>query len=204
MDKQNKQYKTYELEIDEANDALVNAVALTATPAIDSLFLAFNKEDLITLKFAVDNDKRELLGACMIPDFPMLRGANAVINEPHYVKFSAEQIKDAAMAFFKNGFQKNLNIDHTDTDADAFIFQSFIINTEQGINSPKGLDLPNGTWVIGVKCLSDEVFKAVKEIGAGFSVEGLFKYKFHSEVSDDEKLTQTLLSELKTILRKIK
>ena len=203
-DKMNKELKTYELLINEQSEAFVDAVALTHNPAIDSLFLAFNKDNIVELPFSIDEDKIELLGAAMIPDIEIERKPNEIVNEPHIVKFSAEQIKEAALIFMKKGFQKNLNIEHSSTDAKAFIFQSFIINSELNINSPKGLYLPNGSWVIGVKCEDKEVFEAVKKVGAGFSVQGMFQYKFQSEVSDDDKLTQTLLSELNTILKKIK
>ncbi|WP_316841371.1 XkdF-like putative serine protease domain-containing protein [Pedobacter gandavensis] len=195
--------KIYELGIDEFSDALVNAVALTGNPAHESLFLAFNSDKSTSISFSVDDDKKELIGAAMIPNIPIFRKANEVIKEDHYVKFSIEDIRKASMLFFKNGYQNNLNIEHTSTDAKAYIFQSYIIDTDKNMMSPIGLDLPNGTWVIGVKCDDEDVFKAVKELKAGFSVEGLFQYKFQNEEDGDNDVV-SLIEEINTILKKIK
>lgn len=188
----------YELKVDEQLDAVVNAIAIVKNPAIESDFLAFEKA--ISLEFATDDDKRELVGAAMIPNQKIYRKDT---NGEYYVFFSPDTIRQIAQIFFKKGFQKNINVEHTPTPAHSYIFQSYIINSEQGLNSPKGLDLPEGSWVIGLKVEDENVWKEIKSGKTkGFSIEGVFQ--FNKEVSDEEKEIIETINTINKLLKRKK
>lgn len=172
----------YEIFINEKEDSFVDAVALVDSPAIESNFLAFSKAEE-NLTFSMDNEKKELIGAAMIPDMKIFRKDSN--GQGYNVFFSKETIRQISQVFFKKGFQANINLSHTDVPANSYIFQSFIVDKGQGIQSPKHLDLPDGSWVVGMKVNDDTVWQDIKAGKIkGFSVEGLFQL---AEASVDQK-----------------
>jgi hypothetical protein len=183
----------YELRIDEANESFVEAIAIVDEPAIESNFLAFSK-DQVNLTFAANDERMELLGAVMIPDMNIYRRDDD--GKEYYVFFSADTIRQIAQVYFKKGFQSNLNLDHSATPAKSFVFQSYIVDTERGMSSLKGLNLPDGTWVVGVKVEDDAVWTDIKAYKLqGFSVEGIFQF-FQIQKQKVDKETIQLLDEL--------
>lgn len=173
----------YELTINEEQEAIVNAVALVKHPAIEKNFLAFNSDEK-HLKFSSDDERKELLGAVMIPDMPIYRKSPDGFE--YQVFASADTIRNVAQVYFKKGFQGNLNLDHTDTSAQSYIFQSMIVDRKNGI-AP--LDLPDGSLVFGAKVESEEIWNNIKAgKWMGFSVEGVFNLletKFSSQSTEE-------------------
>lgn len=176
----------YELRINEEHDLIVDALAIVDSPAIESDFLAFSK-DQINLTFSADEEKMELIGAAMIPDMKIYRRSK---GQEYNVFFSADTIRQIAQVFFKRGFQGNMNLDHTATPAKSFIFQSYIVDKAKGMTSPKGLNLPEGSWVVGVKVTDKDVWNEIKEgKRKGFSVEGVFEYfQSHQKKTEEQEL----------------
>jgi hypothetical protein len=189
------QLPVYELKINEHADSFVEAIALVEEPAIESDFLAFNKTN--QFNFSSD-DKMELIGGAMIPDMKIYR--RDADGTEYNVFFSKETIRQIAQVFFKKGFQSNLNLDHTTTPANSYIFQSYIVDQEKGMTSPKGLNLPDGSWVVGVKVQDQNIWNDIKAgKQKGFSVEGLFQY-FQKEDEDAQILEA--LHQLNNLLQK--
>jgi len=58
--------KLYELKIEDEGVDEVFAISLVESPAIESDFFYFNKEELLFAK--MDNEQRLLIGAVLIPD----------------------------------------------------------------------------------------------------------------------------------------
>ena len=50
-------------------------------------------------------------------------------GEGYNVFFTAETIRQAAQVYFQRGFQHNMNVQHSDKDAESFVFQSYIVDT---------------------------------------------------------------------------
>ena len=171
----------YEITVSETDEAFVDAIALVDNPAIESNFLAFSEHK--ELRFAYDDEKQELMGAAMIPDLKIFRKDES--GNGYEVFFSKKTIRQIAQIFFSKGFQKNLNMSHTPTPANSYVFQSYIVDAEKGIHSPKGLNVPDGSWIVGVKVTSPEVWSDVKNGKVkGFSVEGLFNLSPATEDQD--------------------
>lgn len=186
----------FELQIsDEEESALeVDYIALVDTPAIQKNFLAFSEQKQY---FAIDNERRIISGAAMIPDFPMFRTGDGDMPD-HKAFFSKETIYQIAQKFFMKGYNKNFNIMHDPEMKmdDVFVFESFISDAERGILPMKGFeDTPDGTWFLSAKINNDEAWEKVKSGELkGLSVEGLFKYKKPklSEEQAYEKIKQIL------------
>lgn len=200
-----KKLPVYKLTINPSEDAEVSAIALVEEPAIESNFIAFEK-DFTYEQFAANEDRMELLGAALIPDQLIYR-RDKQTGEEYNVYFDSDTIREIAQNYMKSGYQSNTNIGHTSIPAKSYIFQSFIVDKSRGINAPKGIDVPDQSWIVGVKVEDKGVWNDVKAGKVkGFSVEGVFQFiesKFSKEVDDDKELEQ-LLKQINTIITKHK
>ena len=183
----------FELTID-GEDSFVEKIALVENPAIVEKFLLFSKQkDLV--KFIFSDDKKELFGPAMIPELPIYRR-----DEDGYeynVFFSSDTIKQIEKVYFKKGFQSNINIEHSPTNTDSYVFESLIIDRANGIAPTQFPNLPDGSWLIKAKVENDGVWKDIKSGKRnGFSVEGVFTLlnsKF-SDIKESEELDELLQS----------
>jgi hypothetical protein len=159
----------------------VDFVALVESPAIQRNFLAFaeHSEDEVTnkLTFAVqDEDQRIVSGPLMIADLPIYRRDE---DGEYYVMFTGEQIKKIVQRFFKKGYQAKVNIEHGKKAEGVYMFESYIIDRDRGVNPPTGFeDVADGSWFGSFKVENDKLWGEVKAgTFKGFSVEGLFRYE---------------------------
>ena len=157
----------------------LQAIALVDTPAIGLNYQAFAPH-----KFEVINeDKRIVMGAAMIPDLPIYRRDE---RGEYYAIFKKETIKALVQKLFKENKHNNFNEEHNAFKIldGVYIYQSFITDAELGISAPSGFEnVADGTWFIAAKVENDEAWAKVKKEGLlkGFSVEGVFDlepYKF--------------------------
>jgi hypothetical protein len=153
-----------------------------------------------SLSFAVqDEDQKIVSGPLMIADLPMYRRDE---EGEYYVMFSREQIKKIVQRFFKKGYQAKVNIEHKKPAEGVYMFESYIIDRERGVNPPKGFkDVADGSWFGSFKVENDDLWKKVKDgTFKGFSVEGLFKYEKTGEVMSKE---EEMMSQIFKILEQI-
>jgi hypothetical protein len=198
-----KDLPLYELFIDPETDRLVSAVALVEYPAIESDFIAFAEA---SLRLQFNDDKMELLGAGMIPDLPIYRKDKD--GYEYNVVFSKDTVREIAQQYFKSGFQANTNLHHKAIPAHSYIYQSFLVDESKGIKAPKGIDVPDGSWIVGVKVENADVWQSIKEGKVkGFSIEGDFRYKevfenIKKQIKNKE--DEELLQLVKQFINKIK
>lgn len=168
-----KKLPLIELTIDPEKNSFVSAISIVSSPAVESTFLAFN-DNKPYQQFNFSDEKRELIGIAMKANVPIYR------NDPKVgefaVVFSTDTIRQIAQTFFKNNFTANMNIEHSNEDAESFVFQSYIVDSTKGMNAPKGItDAGDGDWIVGVKVQSESVWSDIKAgKTTGFSVEGIF------------------------------
>lgn len=118
-------------------------------------------------------DKQILVGPAMVPDINIPRLDDD--GDTYYVKFSAETIKEIAMKWMKEARNGEINTDHEENEAGAYIFESWIVETEDDkANTLYGYNVPKGTWMLSVKVDDKETWRRVKagEL-RGFSIEGI-------------------------------
>jgi hypothetical protein len=165
-----------ELIIDEEDESGVDYIALVDSPAIESNWMAFNKEDVKQIFQIQDEEKRIVSGYFMKADLPIIRLNDK--NEKYYVVFRRETIEKIVNKFFKNGYNANVNLMHDNNlqTKGVYVIESLIIDSKRGTKAPEGFeDAPDGSWFGSMRVENDEVWQMVKDgTFKGFSVEGMF------------------------------
>lgn len=192
----------YELIIDDDTIG-VSAISLVEKPAVEYDFLIFSRDE--KMMFSVtDVEKRELFGVIMLADTPIIRSANIKLGiGVHNVIFTKDTIKKIVEKYSKNKLNDSVTLDHSIFTEGVYLFESYIINREEGIYPPKDfIEIPDGSWVGRFKVDNDEVWSSIKNgTFKGFSIEGEFKYNFNKEEDiDDEKFLNEIYNYLKKLI----
>lgn len=144
------------------------AVSLVEDPAIESNFIALSKQQS---SIKLENEKRLLIGAALVPNKPIYRNVNG--NE-FYISFDETTIEKLAQDFLANDYQHNITVDHQEEANDIVIVESWIKTSENDKSVNYGLNEPIGTWFIGMKVNNDEIWQRVKDgFYKGFSIEAV-------------------------------
>lgn len=177
------------LAIDGDEDG-VNIISLVEFPAVERNFIQLSKE----VKLSLNDEKKELLGVALIPDFPIYRRDE---QGEYYIVFSAESIRKIAIDFYKKLNVNMADVEHSHNMENGITyFQSLIVDKENGICPAAFKDLPDGTWIIGCKIDNIDVWNAVKNgTVKGFSIDGYFHLE-EQEKNQTEKETIDSLDEL--------
>ena len=175
-------------------------MSLVAAPAVESDFLKFSKEQPIRL--SVDEDQHIVLGVALRCDYPIYR--RSASGQEFYVMFDTASIKTIYEKFMKN--PNKVNLEHSVDTEGVYLIQSFIKNTESGINPVGFEDIENGSWFTAYKVENEDVWQKIKtgELN-GFSIEGMFtlldtdidieqEFKKDNEPDEMEALIDELLS----------
>lgn len=173
-----------ELLIDEEADfSGIEAISIVDRPAIEENFIALSKEHKLELA-EVDNEKRILMGAALIPNKNIYRTNG---EEEYYIYFSDETVRQASQLFLMRGNQNQSTLEHEAKLHGLSVVESWIIEDDIHDKSRKfGMDLPVGTWMVSMKVNNDEVWENYVKTGlvSGFSIEGYFTDKI--EMSEDD------------------
>ena len=166
--------KFFELVLDEEKLLHgVDAISIVEHPAIEEDFITLSKDYKFEFK-EVDNEKRILMGAAMIPEKPIYRRDG---EEEYYVFFTKETIQRAAELYLTNGKQGNATLEHQAKLTGLTLVESWIIEDSQKDKSAAyGLEYPVGTWMVSMKVNNDDVWEEYVKEGRvkGFSIEGWF------------------------------
>tara|TARA_R110001583_G_scaffold12606_5_gene55725 strand:- start:2427 stop:3293 length:867 start_codon:yes stop_codon:yes gene_type:complete len=192
--------KIIELLLDEENEVSgVDAVSLVSMPAIESSWVALKDQEIKLAK--VDEEKRIVMGAALIPNKPIFRRDG---EETYYVYFSKDTIRRASELFFQKGNQSNATLEHEMKANNLTVFESWIVeDSEKDKSAIYDLDAPVGSWVISMKIEDDKVWESVKNgLYTGYSIEGYFADKATLSHSQDfkEVEAQTKLDEILSLL----
>lgn len=166
--------KFYELVLDEDKFLHgIDAISIVEHPAIEEDFITMSKEHKFEFK-EVDNEKRILMGAAMIPDKPIYRVDG---EEEYYVFFTKETIRRASELYLMNGKQGNATLEHEQRLQGLTVVESWIIEDGQNDKSRAyGMEYPVGTWMVSMKVNNEDVWQEYVKTGRvkGFSIEGWF------------------------------
>lgn len=192
-----------ELILDEENEEMVGieAVSIVENPAIESDFIAMSDQEIKLAK--VDDEKRIVMGAALIPNKPIFRKRNDTM---FYVYFSEDTVRRSSELFFQNGNQSNATLEHQMKANGLTVVESWIVEGEQDKSRIYGLDVPKGTWMISMKITDDKLWAEIKEGKKykGFSIEGFYSdratiKKSKEDMSEIE--SQKKLEEILSLLR---
>ena len=141
-----------ELILDEENEEMtgIEAVSIVESPAIQSDFIALSDQEIKLAK--VDDEKRIVMGAALIPNKPIFRKRNETM---FYVYFSKDTVRRASELFFQNGNQSNATLEHQMKANGLTVVESWIVEGEQDKSRIYGSDAPVGSWVISMKVEDD-------------------------------------------------
>ena len=196
-----------ELILDEENEEMVGieAVSIVENPAIESDFIALADQEIKLAK--VDDEKRIVMGAALIPNKPIFRKRNDTM---FYVYFSEDTVRRSSELFFQNGNQSNATLEHQMKANGLTVVESWIVEGEQDKSRIYGLEVPKGTWMISMKITDDELWAEIKEGKKykGFSIEGFYTDRATIKKSDaksemaaiEEEEAEYMLSNIKNLL----
>ena len=189
-----------ELLLDEESlQAGIQAISIVEAPAIEEDFIALKEEERVELK-TIDEDKRVLLGAALVPNKPIYRRSG---EDEYYIYFSQDTVRKASELFFINGNQNKATLEHQIDITGLSVVESWIIEGEQDKSKMYGMDLPVGTWMVSMKVHNDEIWNDYVKNGKvnGFSIEGYFVDKVEASKQDpEEDKAETKLKEIKNVI----
>ena len=189
-----------ELLLDEESlQAGIQAISIVEAPAIEEDFVALKEEERVELK-TIDEDKRVLLGAALVPNKPIYRRSG---EDEYYIYFSQDTVRKASELFFINGNQNKATLEHQIDITGLSVVESWIIEGEQDKSKLYGMDLPVGTWMVSMKVHNDEIWNDYVKSGKvkGFSIEGYFVDKVEASKQDPEELeAQSKLDNIKNVI----
>ena len=200
-----------ELIIDEeAFITGIQAISVVEQPAIEEDFIALKEEKKVELK-SIDDEKRILMGAALIPNKPIYRRDG---EEEYYIYFSKDTVRKASELFFMSGNQSKATLEHQVDIEGLTAVESWIIEGEQDKSRLYGMDLPVGTWMVSMKVNNDEIWNDWVKTGKvkGFSIEGYFMDKVNMsadslaslEKEADEVYAEEKLSAIQAVIKKDK
>tara|TARA_R110002051_G_scaffold56113_3_gene104152 strand:+ start:1139 stop:1996 length:858 start_codon:yes stop_codon:yes gene_type:complete len=197
--------KQVELLIDESEEITgVEAVSLVRFPAImtDWVYLSAVKDN--KMAFALDEEKRLLVGPALIPDKLIMRLDEE--DQEYDVFFSKETVRQAMELFMVEARTNEHTLEHEAKIDGVTVVESWLVaDTKKDKSALYGFELPVGSWMLSVKVNNDSIWQKVKQKEVrGFSVEGFFtdrlvemtRGKLCKNCPEDE----TIISELKSIL----
>ena len=171
------------------------AVSLVEGPAIESNFIALSKQKQIV---QLENEKRLLVGAALIPNKPIFRNIN---GREFYISFDEATIEKLAQDFLANDYQHNITIAHQQGVDDIVVVESWIKTSENDKSVGYGLNEPIGTWFISVKVNNEEIWNKVKNGDyKGFSIEAMVGLDENLELNNQLSMNEELIEKLKEII----
>ena len=157
-------------------DEGVFTVSLVEEPAVESYFIAFDKDEELSFSI-VDESEHKVIGVVLRADYPILR----VDGEGKYYNlvFDKDTIYNITQRFVRSGFTGSVSILHNGVPVDGVdLTQLFIKDESKGI-SPKGFEsIEDGSLFAEYKVNNSDIWeKIISGELKGFSVEGVFGMK---------------------------
>lgn len=197
--------ETFEVIFNEGQTDGVFGISLVETPAIESNFIALSKQKQIKLS-TIDNDKRLLLGAVLVPDLEIYRNQN---GHEFFIKFSKETIRKSMENFFKMSYQQNSSLEHDKEIEGVTFVESWIKEDDVHDKSVQyGMNEPIGTWYATMKVDNDVIWNDYVKTGQvkGFSIDGMFDLEkinlTQTNMNLSEQITNAIKSGFDAILNK--
>lgn len=178
MAKKIKRYKV-------GTDSETYAISMVEMPAIESDFVALSKDEEEKLQVFLESNERHMCyGAALIPDKDIYRNNG---EQEFYISFTKESIEKMSQDFMKNYRQNEVTLDHEDMANDITITESWLVEDPyKDKANALGINVPKGTWMIGMKVNQIDVWERVKSGELkGFSVESMISLEEFSKNNND-------------------
>lgn len=190
---------------DDSSDNGVFAISLVDSPAVQTEWIAFNKQNP-QLAFSIDDEPKHIVsGVIMLADTPIYRNSPNIGE--YYIRFSKESIRKFSEQMFKNDAQENIDIDHNGhylKKGDVQLIECFIKDVENGINPSGFNDVADGSLFGSFKVNNPDVWDLIVNHKInGFSIMGQFDLGKTNEFIKLSKNKTYCMYSVKNILKKI-
>jgi hypothetical protein len=152
----------------------IHAISIVEHPAIEEDFIALSKD--YEVKFAeVKKERRVLMGPALIPNKAIIRMDEE--GEPFHIFFNRDTVRKASEMYLILNRQSRSTLEHEIELQGLCLVESWIIDDPKNDKSKAyGLEYPEGTWMVSMKVLNDEIWEGYVKTGKvkGFSIEGYF------------------------------
>lgn len=165
----------------------IDAISIVRNPAIEENFVTLSKQARYELK-TIDEEKRLLMGALLIPEKPIVR-FNEETQEEYQIFFSKETVRRASELFLKKSKQSRSTLEHAIPLEGLYLAESWIVeDSAKDKSALYNMEMPVGTWMGSVKVENDEVWNNYIKTGEvlGFSIEGYFAEKVEMSANNTE------------------
>lgn len=178
----------------------VFGISLVENPAMESMFVALNKDEETTIQLKeIDKEQRIVLGLILEPNKKILRNQG---GEKFSIVFNEETIKELSYHFFKQKNQKNSTIEHKESIEGVTFVESWIVeDTKKDKSAIYGFSFPKGSWVATMKIDNDEIWNDFVKTGKvkGFSIDAMLSLKeinlkLNKEMSKTTTLKEKILA----------
>ena len=177
----------------------IYAISLVDFPAVESDFLAFDK-DKVLIKYAVqDEEKKMVYGVLMRANYPIYR--NSWEMGEYYIMYKPETVRAMAEKLMADNRQNMINLMHEQIfPGGVNCVQLFIKDTANGI-SPAGFeDIEDGSLFGEFHVENPEVWALIKDgTFKGFSIEGMWNVEKMSK----QKKEHNAMTKIKEALKKL-
>jgi hypothetical protein len=201
--------KIYELLIQDDGDE-VFAISLVESPAIESNFVFFDKEEIMFA--ATNNEQRMLIGPILIPEKKILRIDGE--GNPYHVFFSKETVQKLAQNYLMKKYNSNSTLEHESKLKGVHLVESWVKSGKLDKSNNFGINVPEGTWMGMFKINDETIWEDYIKTGKlkGLSVEALMEHRLikasiveTKDVEDfDEEEATMFLSMIKALIKKDK
>lgn len=197
----NKNISIYSAVLEDEVDG-ITAVSLVKSPAVESNFIAFNKDEK-KFDFVVENEEEhKILGCLLRADFPIYRIGQ--YEEEFYITFSKEVIEQMSKKMLSEHTFNNIDLEHDNSvcPTGVKLLELFIKDSEKGVN-PKGFeDVADGSLFGVYHVENKELWEDVKNGDfKGFSVEAFLSLvKVDFKKQNKKTYMNILLNKLKKLL----
>lgn len=182
--------KLYEVR----EDSLVYCISFVENPAIESDFVFLSADEPIHQICLEQDEKHIVYGAVLIPNKPIYRRAR---NEEFYIQFPQTTIEQLAHNYLIDGYNQAFTEHHQMQINDVSIIESWVKLSEADKSVGLGLNVPNGSWLVGVKVNNEVLWNDIKDGKVkGFSVESFLNF---DEIMLN-KIEQTNMEETKELI----
>lgn len=192
--------RVYEAVFDEDKTDGVYGISLVENPAMEDHWITLSEQPTQINFSAVNDEKKLLLGAVLIPNKKVLR-IDGEGNE-FFITFTKETVGKLAHNFLKKGFQNNSSLEHEIKLNDVSFVESWQVeNPEIDKSALYGKKYEEGTWVTMAKVSDENYEKAKNGELKGFSIDGLLGLKKIelNQVNNNSMTKQDFLDAFKAI-----
>ena len=182
----------------EKNFEEVFEMGLVDEPAIEENFITLSKQEV---KLSLDEEKRIIVGAALIPNFPIYRA-----KKETYYKFNEDTIKTLAHKFLSRNYNNNITDQHIKRVDGVELLESWVVENESDkINSVYGKNYKPGTWCLMYHVSNDKIWNDIKtgKIN-GFSISAVLGETDMLSTDEDEIFNEEFLSLIESLINELK